>query len=182
MVLTAQENIALVGFRATGKSMVGRILAKRLGWSFVDMDVQLSESFGQDIHAVVCENGWEFFRKAEADLLSRMATQNKIVVATGGGVVLRADNREILKKHFRVFWLQASSQTIYSRITHDPCSASNRPSLTQLPLMKEIELQLTERMPLYKEVAEHSLMTDALSPSDIALAMETLLTEKWADI
>jgi len=162
-----KENVALVGFRTTGKSLVGRALARKLHRTFVDMDAELVVSFGLDIDAWVRSHGWESFREEESRLLEELAGRRNLVVATGGGVVLKAGNRERLKNHFFVIWLQASPQTIHSRMVHDPKSAANRPPLTDLPLQKEIERLLLDRNPLYEEVADLTLRTDNASAVEL---------------
>ena len=78
----AAQNIALVGFRATGKSTLGRILAEKLGYTFVDMDEELVTRFGTDIHNWVQEHGWEAFRDAEAQLFAELAGHLRQIVAT----------------------------------------------------------------------------------------------------
>jgi len=85
-----------------------------------------------------------------------------VVVATGGGVVLNRDNREILKRAFQVVWLKASADTIESRMLADPVSVTQRPPLSSLPLREEIETLLRERTPLYAAAARISVDTDLL--------------------
>ncbi len=157
----AAANIALIGFRATGKTTLGRMLADRLGWMFVDMDEELVSRFGMDIHNWVQEHGWDAFREAEAELLAELAGGTRQVVATGGGVVLRTENREQLRRHFQVVWLQASAETIHMRLAQDPKTASQRPPLTDLSLQEEISQLLAERTPLYEATCHFALMTDA---------------------
>ncbi|HOV88073.1 MAG TPA: shikimate kinase [Syntrophobacteraceae bacterium] len=155
-------NIALIGFRTTGKTRVGRILARKLARTFVDMDDFLTQSFGTTIDCWVRRHGWKSFREQESELLSRLAEMDGVVVATGGGVVLNRDNREILKRAFQVVWLKASADTIESRMLADPVSVTQRPPLSSLPLREEIETLLRERTPLYAAAARISVDTDLL--------------------
>lgn len=163
-----RRNIALIGFRTTGKSVTGKILAKRLGRIFVDMDDVLVATLGQDIDGWVRSHGWESFRKAESELLKTLSLRENLVVATGGGVILKGDNRQILKESFDVVWLQAPPHTLYSRLLEDPKTRSQRPALTDLPMKEEIERLLHERSPLYSQAADLILDTDTCPPQEVA--------------
>jgi shikimate kinase len=169
----AAQNIALIGFRATGKSTVGRLLAAKLEWTFVDMDDELVARFGTDIHDWVREHGWEAFRNAEAQLLAELAAGTRQVVATGGGVVIREENRSRLKENFYTVWLQASVGSIEQRLAEDPKTASQRPPLTDLALREEIQAILMERTPWYQKTADLVVHTDAQERSEI---VKTILT------
>ncbi len=172
------RNIALIGFRTTGKSLIGSILAKRLQRTFVDMDVNLVKSLGQDIDSWVRSHGWESFREAESKLLATLARQDCLVVATGGGVVNREANQQRLRRSFVVVWLRASPRTIMTRLAGDPKTAANRPPLTDLPLEEEILHLLEERSPHYAESADFTIDTDYASPKDLATKIQTLLAKK----
>jgi shikimate kinase len=164
----SKTSIALIGFRATGKSIIGELIAQALKLRFVDMDEDLSASFGQDISTWVSLHGWESFRHAEADLLAELAMQPGLVLATGGGVITSAANRETLKKHFLVVWLQASPKTIQARLAQDCRTTSNRPPLTEMPLCQEIEHLLVVRSPLYAEAADLIFQTDGIPMQNLA--------------
>lgn len=159
--------IALVGFRASGKSLVGRLLAEALRFGFVDMDEMLTAHFGDTIADWVRKHGWESFRAAEGELLNRLAFRRRLVVATGGGVVMNAQNRILLHDHFFVVWLRTSPEVTISRLTMDSATESNRPALTNLPLKEEIEKILNERWEYYAEIAELILDTDEKTPSQL---------------
>jgi len=154
------SNIALIGFRATGKTTIGRALATRLGWAFVDMDEQLTATLGTDIQTWVRQHGWDAFRDAETLLLDELANGERQVVATGGGVILQPVNRERLRRCFLVVWLQASAATIEARLAQDPKTTSQRPPLTDLSWQDEITQLLAERTPLYAATAHMALDTD----------------------
>lgn len=170
-----KRNVALIGFRTSGKSLVGKILADRLGMHFVDMDEALVAAFGQDIDGWVAAHGWESFRRAESDLLESLAHQDARVVATGGGVILRETNRRRLEENFFVVWLQALPETIQLRMTQDPKTSSSRPPLTDLPLQEEIHRLLQDRTPLYAETADFTLSTDGMAAEDLADAIRARL-------
>jgi len=170
-----KPNIALIGFRASGKSLVGKLLAQQCHLVLVDMDEQLVASFGKDIDEWVAAEGWESFRRAESELLAELACQSGLIVATGGGVILDAHNRHLLKTHFRVIWLKASLETTCLRILTDPHTGRNRPALTDLPLREEIEQILIARSALYEETADIVLETDAAAPADLVSRLQSLL-------
>jgi shikimate kinase len=173
-----KSSIALIGFRATGKSSVGKALAERLGRPFKDLDAEIATLLGQDIHSWVRTRGWESFRQLEMELLFTLSGQKGLVVACGGGVVAREQNRECLRQHFFVIWLQASLETIQRRLLEDPQSALLRPRLTELPLKEEIETLLLQRTPWYEEIADIILATDAAGPTELAEAI-SVGYEKW---
>lgn len=155
-------NIALIGFRATGKSTVGRILASRLGLKFVDLDEEITRNLGLEIREWVNRNGWDSFRNQETAALRRASAENGLVLAAGGGIVIRQENRQLLKKHFFNVWLEASAETIHLRILADPATPAQRPPLTALTPEEEIRALLSERTDLYSEVANLVLDTDSL--------------------
>jgi shikimate kinase len=173
-----KTNIALIGFRATGKSSVGRALAARLGRPFQDMDAEITVMLGQDIQSWVKSSGWESFRQMETELLLALAGQRELVVACGGGVVARDQNRECLRRHFFVVWLQASLETIHRRLLEDPQTTRLRPPLTELPLREEIAALLRQRTPWYEEIADLALDTDAAGPAELAEAIAARY-EEW---
>jgi shikimate kinase len=167
-----ERNIALIGFRATGKTTVGKILARQLNRIFLDMDEHLTASAGREIACWVKLEGWNSFRQAESELLKTLSTRGDMVVATGGGVILAPENRRLLKESFFPVWLKASAETIHSRIISDPQSLSTRPPLSELPLEHEIRKSLSERDPLYRETAEFEIDTEGKTLAGIALEIE----------
>jgi shikimate kinase len=177
--MSEKLNIALIGFRASGKSLLGNLLAKKLDLSFVDMDERLTAFFGKTIDQWVQSEGWESFRRAESELLRQLARERGLVVATGGGVILSVTNRSLLKDHFFVIWLKASPETTYSRMIDDPNTGTNRPAFTSLPLREEIEKVLAERSILYQETAHLVLETDDAIPTElISVVMHQLWLNK----
>lgn len=162
------RNIALIGFRATGKSAVGKILARELGRVFIDMDRHLVASAGREIACWVRLEGWPSFRKAESELLAALGSRAGLVVATGGGVVLDPGNRKILAERFHTVWLKASPETVQARMAKDPESHSTRPPLSELPPEEEIRHILAEREPLYSASAELQIDTEGKTIAEIA--------------
>ena len=153
-------NIYLIGYRCTGKTTLGRELARELGWEFVDMDDLLVNEAGQSISEMVAEKGWPHFRDRERDLLRRLAGKGPMVVGTGGGIVLDPDNVAEMRASGKVLWLQCNSDTINQRIQGDARTEEMRPALTDKGLLAEIESVLQEREPLYRSAAHFSLASD----------------------
>jgi shikimate kinase len=171
-----KSRLALIGFRASGKSQVGKLLAQELNLSFVDMDERLVASFGKSIDQWVQSEGWESFRKAESELIEQLAQEQGLVVATGGGVVLSANNRNLLKEHFFVIWLKASPETTHLRMIGDPHTGTNRPAFTTLPLREEIKKILAERSIFYEETAHITLETDDALPAQLVSMVQRRLS------
>ena len=163
-------NIVLMGYRGTGKSTVGRRLAARLGRELVSTDAEIVRRAQRTIPEIVAQEGWEFFRDLESDICRELASLDQLVIDTGGGAILRAQNVEELKKNSTVFWLMASVETIAKRIGSD----NQRPSLTGTKsFVEEIQDVLRERTPKYQAAADHSIATDNRSVTQL---VETILT------
>ena len=174
-----ERNIALIGFRATGKSTVGKILARKLGRRFLDMDQRLTSEAGRDIAAWVEQEGWDSFRRAESALLEIISLQKDLVVATGGGVILDPQNRRVLRENFFTVWLKATPKTIYARLSSDPGSPLTRPSLSELPMKEEIEKVLCQREPFYSEVADIEIDTEGKQAIGIADEIGIAVSSEW---
>ena len=165
-------NIVLVGYRGTGKSTVGRLLAARLGRDLVSTDAEIVKRAQRTIPEIVAQDGWEYFRDLESDICRELAGRDQLVIDTGGGAILRAQNVEALKKNSTVVWLTASVETIAKRIGDD----SQRPSLTGTnSFIDEIQDVLRERTPKYQAAADHSIATDDQSINQLVEALLTLV-------
>jgi shikimate kinase len=163
-------NIVLIGYRGAGKSAVGRRLAARLGRTLVSTDAEIVKRAHRMIPEIVAQEGWEYFRDLESDICRELANRDQLVIDTGGGAILRAQNVEVLKKNGTVFWLEASVETITKRIGRD----TQRPSLTGTKsFVDEIQDVLQERTPKYQAAADHVIRTD---DQPIDQLVETLLT------
>lgn len=153
MATARPRNVFLVGPRGSGKTTVGRLAAERLGLAFVDTDALLGERAGGTIADFVAAHGWDAFRDLEHAVLRDVCAREGQVVATGGGIVLREDNRALLKAHGLTVYLLADVPTLFARLEKDP-NAAQRPALTDSPLRQEIGAVLNEREPLYFAVAD----------------------------
>ncbi len=160
----------LIGYRGTGKTQVARLLARRLGWDWQDADEVLERGLGRSIRQVFAEVGEACFRDQEAGVLARLCALNRHVIATGGGVVLRADNRERLRSAGKVIWLTAAPRTLWQRLSADAATGERRPDLAQGGLA-EIEELLKVREPLYSACAHLTVDTTGKSPEEVTAAI-----------
>jgi shikimate kinase len=165
-------NIVLIGYRGTGKSSVGKLLAERSGRALISTDAEVVRRAGQLIPDIVKQHGWDHFRDLESDVCRDLAGKDQLIIDTGGGAILRQANVDRLKTNGMLFWLTADVSTIASRIGGD----TQRPSLTGTKsFVEEIEDVLRERLPKYKAAADHTIATDRKTVTDIADAiMQTI--------
>lgn len=168
------DRIYLVGYRGTGKSTVGQLLAQRLQYQFLDADSHIEKVTGRTIADLFAEEGEEGFRERESQILQQLSQLPQAVIGTGGGVVLRPSNRELIQRTGYVIWLQASPQVIWDRLCLDPLTTQRRPHLTTQGGYHEILHLVRVREPLYREVSDLSLSTDGLSPDQV---VDTILKE-----
>jgi shikimate kinase len=163
--------VFLVGPRGSGKTTVARLLAAELGWAWVDADVLLEARAGLSIRDIFAAEGEAGFRRREADMLAELCALESHVIATGGGVVLRAENRALLKRSGVVVWLTGDIDTLWGRITADATTAARRPTLTVGGRAEVAEL-VAAREPLYRECADVVIDTTGRSPGEIVEAVK----------
>ncbi|WP_147821132.1 shikimate kinase AroL [Salidesulfovibrio onnuriiensis] len=157
------KNIYLIGPRASGKTTVGKALASTLDRPFVDTDQAFVEQFDQQIADCVKNDGWDVFRKRESDILRTLSGKGGMVVACGGGIVLRDANRQILSRGITIYLL-ADPEVLAGRLAKDPIEAQ-RPSLTGKSITDEVQEVLSMRDPMYRECAHvvlHQKGVDAM--------------------
>ncbi len=172
-------NIVLIGYRGTGKSVVGRILAERLNMPCVGMDAKIVETAGTTIPDIVEKYGWTKFRDLESEVARGLSKRDNLVIDTGGGVIERPENMEALGRNALVFWLKASVETIVSRIADD----TQRPALTEgKTFTEEIAEVLERRIPKYRESARYEIDTDELAPERIADGITEIFKEASAGV
>jgi shikimate kinase len=157
-------NIVLIGYRGTGKSVVGELLAKRLTMTYVSMDAQIVERARMTIPEIVAKYDWAGFRDRETVVAQELSGRDNLVIDTGGGVIERPENMKILGQKARIFWLKASMSTIVSRIQSD----TQRPALVEgKTFTEEVAEVLERRTPKYKNAAHHEIETDDLTPEAV---------------
>ncbi len=148
--MSTNPSIFLIGMPGSGKSTIGKRLAARLDWPFVDADKELESRCGVTIATMFEIEGEQGFRDREARLLAELCEQPGQVVATGGGVILRPENRALLRAQPRVVYLQATVAELWSRLRHD----RKRPLLQGKDPRARIEQMHSDRAALYEEVAK----------------------------
>ncbi|CAN5250427.1 hypothetical protein BH11PSE11_BH11PSE11_33890 [soil metagenome] len=163
-------SIFIVGLMGAGKTTVGRALAKKLNKRFVDSDHEIEARTGASIPLIFEIEGEEIFRQREAEVIRDLTGQEGIVLATGGGAILRAENREYLKTRGTVIYLRASVQSILQRTSHD----KNRPLLQTADPRKRIEELAHTREPYYCEVADLVVETGR---TNVQTLLQTILDQ-----
>lgn len=160
-------NIYLIGYRCTGKTTVGKLLAGYLEWVFIDTDDKIVEATGKSIKEIVDSQGWEVFRKFERDAIKSASSCRSHVVSTGGGAVLDEKNVNIMKRTGSLVWLKASAKTIQQRLVEDQTTQAYRPSLTHHGINNEVKDTLKMRIPYYERAMDYGVDTDTATVEDI---------------
>ena len=156
-------NIVLVGFMGTGKTSVGQRLARRLGMTYVDTDDIIEQTAGRRITDIFNQHGELYFRELESDAVRKVSRLDNHVISTGGGVVLRAENLEFLKRNGVVFCLMATSEEIWERVKHE----THRPLLKAPNPVKKIHKMLKDREAYYA-LADCMIRTDGVPIERVA--------------
>jgi shikimate kinase len=172
------RGLALIGYRGTGKTTVGRIVADRLSRTFLDADLELETRAGRPISAIFAECGEAVFRDWEERTLTELIRGfPDAIVATGGGVVLRQENHSRIRDLGFVVWLTAGPSVLASRLASDPDGLAARPALTAVGTIAEIAQVLASREPLYRALADAVIDTTDKSPEQVA----AVVVERWAN-
>ena len=166
-------NVFLVGLMGAGKTTIGRILARKLGMRFIDSDHEIEARTGASIPWIFEIEGEDSFRRREAEVIADLTAQDGIVLATGGGAVLSAQNRQHLQQRGCVVYLRASVGSILQRTSHD----KNRPLLQTADPRKKLEDLTAQREPLYREIAD--LVIDTGRPN-VQSMVQTILAQLHA--
>jgi shikimate kinase len=141
--------IALLGMRGSGKSTLGALLAESLRRPFFDLDRELELAQGRSVAAILREDGEAAFRALEAETLAGIVPRQGTVLATGGGIVERDENRTLLRSSCRTIWLDVPVDALVRRLAEQ----GGRPPLTALAWDEEVRTLATRRAPLYREAA-----------------------------
>jgi shikimate kinase len=181
--------ITLIGYRGTGKSTVAALLGDILGCGWCDADIVLEQQLGCSIASLVRERGEPVFRDEEAVVLAALVRSFPGVLSTGGGAVLRADNREALRKLGRpIVWLTAPADVVRQRLAADPTTAERRPALAVSPAggattsgdpLAEVTAALADREPLYRACADFQVDTSIATPIAVAAQIAAWLRTEW---
>ncbi len=166
------SNIILIGPMGAGKTTIGRQIARILGFDFFDSDKEIEERTGVSIPLIFELEGEEGFRKREQDVISELTQKKRIVLATGGGAVLKAENQKTLKRSGTVIYLCAGIDDLLERTAKD----KNRPLLQTDNPRAKLQAILTEREPIYRELADIILETNKMSVHAAVKELEKLIS------
>jgi shikimate kinase len=171
-------NLVLIGYRGTGKTVIGKLLATELEMPYVGLDDAIVDRAGKPIPEIVSQQGWDAFRDLEAQIVDEVAAGDRQVLDTGGGVITRATNTARLRRNGLVVLLEATLDDIVARIGGD----TQRPSLTGTKsFTEEVAQVLGERQPLYRAAADHRVDTSELAPADAACHIAAIFRRRTPD-
>lgn len=157
-------NVILIGFMASGKTSVGREVARLLGFEFVDTDALIVERAGKPITEIFEEVGEDGFRAQEAAVLGDLAEQENCAIATGGGIVTREENVAALRAAGMVIWLDLGVDAVMERVEGN----TERPLLQTDDPRATVEAMMAERLPLYQAAADERADVEGLQPEELA--------------
>ena len=170
------RSIILTGFMGTGKSSVGKALARMTGREFMDLDSLIVAEAGQSINEIFAQQGESFFRTLETAVLRKIALRDNVLLSTGGGAVLAAENREIFRSMGTVINLTAPTGVICTRLRH----ATDRPLLNEGVKLIKLEQMLREREPCYAE-ADIRIDTAGKKIEDVAAEILAFIASRATD-
>ena len=149
-------NIFLIGYRGTGKTTLGKLIASNKKMPFIDLDELIVKNVGNPIPQIFATEGEAKFRDYESNALKEVCEKQNQIISCGGGIITREENISLLKKNGFVVLLKASPETIYNRIYND----KNRPALTNKDPMEEIKHMLEVRRTAYEKAKDFEVWTD----------------------
>lgn len=167
--------LTLIGYRATGKTTIARLLAERLGWEWIDADVEIERRAGKSIARIFADEGEPVFRDLEAQTIADLCQRERLVLAAGGGAPMRPESRAAMRQSGMVVWLKATPATILARMSGDATTAARRPNLTCQGGLGEIVELLDRREPIYRETAHVEVDTEGKPPEQVAAEILALI-------
>ncbi|MBU0970387.1 MAG: shikimate kinase [Proteobacteria bacterium] len=168
--------IYLIGYRCTGKSTTGKLLADLLDCPFFDTDRLIEEKYMTTLEEMVKEKGWDYFRSKERKILSATGHLSRCVIATGGGIVLDPENRTFIRTRGICAWLYAETAILVDRILADVQNLQSRPRFSNGSLFLETQKMLDLRTPLYRELGQININTGCHSPRQAASIIKRRLS------
>jgi shikimate kinase len=156
-------NLYLIGMMGSGKTTVGRLLAQKLGYGFVDTDNIIVQAAGKSINQIFADSGEAEFRQLESDVLGKVCAYTQLAIATGGGIVVKQENWSYLH-HGLIVWLDAPVELLYSRLLED----NTRPLLQDVDPKEKLRSLLEQRTPLYSQADLRITITAGETPEQIA--------------
>ena len=163
MNLLRGVNLYLIGMMGVGKTTIGKLLAQEIGYRFVDTDEVIVKAASKSINEIFIENGEAEFRQLESDILSQVCAYTKLIVATGGGIVIQQQNWSYLH-HGLIVWLDAPIPIILQRLAAD----NTRPLLQDADIEGKLKSLLEQRQPMYSQADLHITISATETPEEIA--------------
>ena len=158
------NHIFLIGFMGTGKTTIASCFSKKNSMEMVEMDEIIEKREGKSVFDIFLENGEEYFRDLETEVLKELCVQDNKIVSCGGGVVLRKENVSVMKRSGTIVLLTASPQEIFERVKND----NKRPLLAGVGNVEAIKELMNERKARYEEAADITVYTDGKSVGEIS--------------
>ena len=158
------RHIYLIGFMGCGKTSVSIAMNQLYGKNIVEVDDRIIAKEGRSINQIFAESGENYFRDLETEMLKELADEDNIIVSCGGGMVLREENRRLMKENGVIIWLDATPETILDRVKDD----DSRPNLKGKKNVKDIEALKNKRADAYAEAAEINVDTDGKTIREVA--------------
>jgi shikimate kinase len=169
-----EMNIIIIGHRATGKGLIGKALAKALGYGFLDTDDMIEEKEGKTVLEIFQERGEPHFRRLECQAIKKACSKKKCVIATGDGVPLAKQNFDEIRKRGIVVLLESTPEEITSRMREEP----PRPALTDMKMLEETKFLLKKRTPTYRALADCIIKTNGKKVEENVREIMEFLKEK----
>ncbi|MDJ0799750.1 MAG: shikimate kinase [Calothrix sp. MO_167.B12] len=157
-------NLYLIGMMGAGKTTVGQLIAKHLGYGFLDTDKVIVQAAGKSINQIFAEDGETVFRQLESKVLSEISAYTKLTIATGGGIIINSVNWSYLH-HGLIVWLDAPVELLYQRLLND----TSRPLLQDTDPLGKLRSLLEQRQPLYAQADLRITLNEEETPEEIAL-------------
>ena len=155
-------NIALIGYRGTGKTTIAKILSRKLDKKLISTDEEIAKKTKLSIGKFVKKYGWDKFREVESEVIEYICDFDDCIIDTGGGIVMRNENITNLKRNGWIVLLSSDVKTITERLK----KSRQRPSLTKKNYIDEVEDVLNDREKRYKQAADYSIDTSRLTPEE----------------
>ena len=156
-------NLYLIGMMGVGKTTVGKLIAEEIGYRFIDTDEVIVKAAGKSINEIFAENGEAEFRQLESDVLAQVCAYTKLIVATGGGIVMQQQNWSYLH-HGLIIWLDAPVEIILQRLAED----HTRPLLQDADMENKLRSLIEQRQPMYSQADLHITINATETPAEIA--------------
>jgi len=175
-------NLVLIGYRAAGKTTVGRRLSASLQKAFVDTDNLIEERQGTHIGEIVKIHGWDYFRAIERKVISEISDHDDLIIAAGGGAVLGHENVKALRRNGFIIWLKADIQVLLKRMAKDPRTVTGRPSLTGKGALEELKEVLAHRVNFYEQASKVQVDTSSLDVDGVVDNVLSIFQERLEEL